>query len=299
MSRDLNVDQIKKLWVLDLIIQSGSLKKAALQAKVSPSAVSQTLTALEKSVGKPLLVRDKGEVTPTQEALSILKVVRPAFEAFERLKDLSQVDAPKMTWLNFGTYESIAVDILPGLIHRLRTVLPHLRLGLKVSRTSNLLTMVRKGELCSALIAEVDDLSRFYVKPVYEDRLGFFVSKKYPIAQMGWKAAKEYGIGSLSPSKDGLPRYFMKFLKQTGEIKPSIHCDSFETLRCAAAAGVLVSVLPLRVAQRHDDLVEIFPSGSKNKEEGKHQIMVVSMANCDVEEIDFLAAETSKLLNKH
>src|SRR5258708_2656717 len=82
MTRDLNVDQIKKLWVLDLIIQSGSLRKAALQAKVSPSAISQTLSALERSFGKPLLVRNKGEVTPTQDALSILNVVRPAFDAF-------------------------------------------------------------------------------------------------------------------------------------------------------------------------------------------------------------------------
>ena len=102
MAHDLNVDQIKKLWVLNLIIQAGSLKKAALQAKVSPSAISQTVTSLERSVGKPLLVRNKGNITPTQDALSILEVVRPAFEAFNKLKELSDVVAPKMSWLNFG-----------------------------------------------------------------------------------------------------------------------------------------------------------------------------------------------------
>ena len=299
MTRDLNVDQIKKLWILDLIIQSGSLRKAALQAKVSPSAISQTLSSLEKSVGRPLLTRNKGEVTATQDALSILEVVRPAFEAFEKLKNLGQVQAPQMSWLNFGAYESIAVDILPGLIHRLRTTMPHLRLGLRISRTQNLLTMIRKGELCSALITEVDDLDRFYAKEVYVDRLGFFVSRRHPIAQMGWKAAKEFGVGSLSPSKDGLPRYFTRFLKQLGTIRPSVQSDSFETLRCAASAGILVSVLPHRVAHRHDDLLEIFPEGSKNKEQGIHRTLVVSQANCDIEEVDFLADETRRLLNKN
>jgi DNA-binding transcriptional LysR family regulator len=48
MKNDLNVDQVRKLWILDLIIQSGSLKGAAARAKISPSAVSQSLTALEK-----------------------------------------------------------------------------------------------------------------------------------------------------------------------------------------------------------------------------------------------------------
>jgi len=299
MSRDLNVDQIKNLWVLDLIIQTGSLRKAALQAKVSPSAISQTLSSLETSVGKPLLVRNKGEVVPTQDALSILEVVRPAFAVFERLKDLSSVQAPQMSWLSFGTYESIAVDILPGLIHRLKSTLPHLRLSVRVSRTANLLTMIRKGELCSALITEVDDLDRFYAKAVYEDQLGFFVSAKHPIAKMGWGAAKEYGVGSLAPGKDGLPRYFNRFIKQLGSLKPSVQSDSFETLRSAAAAGVIVSVLPKRVAHRNDDLIEIFPEGSKNNEVGKHRILVVSQSNCDTDEVDFLAIEAARLLNRN
>jgi DNA-binding transcriptional LysR family regulator len=160
MANEFNVDQIKKLWVLDLIIRCGSLKKAALQAKVSPSAVSQSLSSLEQAVGKPLVVRERGTVTPTPEAMRILGVVRPAFDAFARLRQ--EGPAPKISWLNFGTYESLAVEVLPGLIRSLREKLPHLRLGLRVSRTSSLLTMLRKGELCSVLAPELEELSRFF-----------------------------------------------------------------------------------------------------------------------------------------
>ncbi len=299
MNRDLNVDQIKKLWVLDLIIQSGSLKKAALQAKVSPSAISQSLSSLEESVGKPLLVRDRGAITPTQEALSILEVVRPAFEAFDRLRDLNHAPVPKLTWLNFGTYESIAIDILPGLIHSLRKKMPHLRLGLRISRTSNLLTMVRKGELCSALITEIDDLGRFYVKDVAEDRLGLYVSSRLPIAQEGWGAIEKFGIGSLAPGKDGFPRYFAKFMKQLDSVRPFILSDSFETLRAAATAGSLVAVLPHRVAMRDDNLLEITPPKSKAfKETGKHKICIISQSSCDPAETDFLAIEAGALLSR-
>ena len=127
MSRDLNVDQIKKLWILDLVIQFGSLKKASLKAKVSPSAISQTLTLLEQSFGKPLLIRERGSVLPTQDAVAILDVVRPALEAFDRLRDLNAAPVPKISWMNFGTYESIAIDLLPGLIHSLRQKLPNLK----------------------------------------------------------------------------------------------------------------------------------------------------------------------------
>jgi DNA-binding transcriptional LysR family regulator len=300
MGRDINVDQIKKLWILDLVIRLGSLKKASLQAKVSPSAISQTLTSLEHFFGKSLLVREKGFVTPTQEAISILEVVRPAFEAFDRLRNLNgTTPIPKIRWVNFGTYESIAIDFLPGFIHSLRQKLPTLRLGLKISRTSNLLAMVRKGDLCSALITEVDGLDRFYVQQVTEDRLGLYVSKKHAIVADGWSAIEQFGYGSLTPGKDGLPRYFTKFLRQHGLTKPSILSDSFETLRAAAAAGVIVAVLPNRVAKRHDDLLELVPSGSSSearKEIGRHKILFVSQHNCDRVEADFIASEAKRLL---
>lgn len=295
MRAELNVDQIKKLWILDLIIQSGSLKGAAARAKVSPSAISQTLTSLEKNVGKPLIVRDRGSIAATEEALSILQVVRPAFDVFERLNNLGSQPVPQLAWLNFGTYESIAVSILPGLIHRLREKLPLLKLNVHISRTSQLINMVRKGELCSALITEVDDLDRLRIQQVANENLGFFVAKRH--AGLGWAAIKKLGFGSLAPGKQGHPRYYSKFLKQTAE-KPKILSDSFEALRCASAAGAIASILPSRVAYRSDDLVEIFPENKQPKVRlGMHKILLVSPSNCDPEEADFLAAETSALLS--
>lgn len=297
MSRDLNVDQIKKLWLLDLIIRAGSLRKAALHAKISASAVSQSLSSLEHSVGKPLLIRNRGTVTPTQTALDILKVVRPAFDAFDRLRELNRAPLPQMTWLNFGTYESIAIDILPGLLQSVVEKMPHLKLSLRVSRTANLLTMVRKGELCSALVTEVDELDRFRTTEVARDRLGLFVAKNHPVAVTGWRALDEIGFGSLAPGRGGLPRYFAKYMRQLEPRRPVVLSDSFETLRACASAGNLVAVLPRRVAMRSGDLSEIVPPRTKVfKETGEHKIYVVSLANCDPAETDFLAAESRRLL---
>lgn len=293
MKNDLNVDQIKKLWILDLIIQAGSLKGAAARAKISPSAVSQSLTSLEKNVGRPLVIRDKGTVIPTKEALSILDVVRPAFDAFERLNTLGSQPVPQIAWLNFGTYESLAVDILPGFIHRLREKLPKMKLGLRIGRTAQLLTMVRKGELCSAIVTEVDDLERFYSVEIADDRLGVYVSAHHPIARLGWSACERFGLGSLAPGKDGLPRYFMKFMKRLGDRRPTILSESFETLRASTASGAIAAVLPQRVAMRNNDLLEVTPPG---KDDGRHRIYVVSQPNCDTEEANFLASEARALL---
>lgn len=299
--KDLNVDQIKKLWILDLIIQTGSLKQASLKAKVTPSAISQSLSGLEQSLGRPLIIRERGIVRATPEAEALLQKVRPAFEIFDQLRDLHQSPLPKMTWLNFGTYESIALEILPGLLKSLRLKMPQLRLSLRISRTASLLSMVRKGELCSALIAEVDDLDRFFVKDVAKDRLGLYVAKHSPFVAKGeFEAIEKLGIGSLAPGKEGLPRYFGRFLKQFNNFKPILLSDSFEIIRGATATGAIVGVLPHRVAMRSDDLMELKEDGvKKRKETGQHRICVVSQANCDPEETNFIAREASQLLRMH
>lgn len=128
---------------------------------------------------------------------------------------------------------------------------------------------------------------------------GLYVSKKHAIADYGWSAIEKVGFGSLAPGKDGLPRYFTKFLRQYDLTKPSILSDSFETLPAAAVAGSVVAVLPNRVAKRLDDLLELAPGGSTvkaPKETGQHKIYVVSQTNCDREEADFVAEEAKRLL---
>ncbi len=135
------------------------------------------------------------------------------------------------------------------------------------------------------------------MKEVYKDRLGLYVSPKHPIAQLGWQALEKFGFGSLSPSKDGLPRYYTKFLKQLGTLKPFILSESFETLRASAVAGSIVSILPHRVATRSNDLFELIPP-KVFKDIGEHRLLVVSQLSCDKEETNFLAEEASRLLNK-
>lgn len=296
MNRDLQVDQIKKLWTLDLIVSTGSLKRAALKARVSPSAVSQTLASLERIYGKPLIIRNRGSVTPTEDALHLLRAVRPAFEIFERLKDGSAPKPPALAWLNFGAVESVAIDILPGLLHRLRVQLPRLRLCLKISRVSQLLTMVRKGELCSALITETDQIDRFYVKEAGRDRLGVYISGRNSSSLRGWEAVERSGLGVLAAGREGHPSYMARFLRQIGSPSPTVTSDSYETLAAACTAGSIAAVLPTRVAARSSGLVEITPVSIQEKDRGVHRICVVSLANCDPEETDFLAHEIKTLL---
>ena len=80
-----SVLHLKKIWVLKFIVEAGSLKKAAQMTKVSPSAVSQTLSALEKIYKKPLIERKNNTIKPTKDALELLECAAPVFSSLEKL----------------------------------------------------------------------------------------------------------------------------------------------------------------------------------------------------------------------
>jgi DNA-binding transcriptional LysR family regulator len=294
------IEHVKKLWILEKVVESGSLREAALRARVTPPAISQALAAMEKAVGRPLVIRKDGRVEPTDLARELVRTARPALQTLENISSLASARVPNISWMSLGAYESLSVSLLPGLIATLRAKLPSTKLTIRTGRSAQLANMVRKGELCAALVTEMDSPGRLNRVEVGKDRLGFFVSASASGSVPTFQEMLEHmPLGTIAPGADGYPVYFQKFLRKTlgDRCKPTVLCDSFETLRSAAVAGTLAAVLPARVALRAPgELVEVPPPLEGAPDLGAHSIWLVSLENCDPDEVAFLERELRELL---
>lgn len=238
------IDQLRKLWILDLVVRNGGFQKAALQAKVTRSAISQSISQLEKVHGRSLLVRERGSVRATPYCLDVLAKARPVLDSLSHLEPTRQ-PIPAMAWIDLGAFESLAIEIMPRLIKTLEKKCPGIRITVKVGRSGKLATMVRKGELCMAILIENDLLSGLTVIPVGEDRLGLFVSSSLPKEFHSLKALEKLPLGALSVGPDGVPIYFAKFIKALNlQKKVSFSSDSLEALLAATSHGSIVAILP-------------------------------------------------------
>lgn len=281
-------DEIRKVMIAKTIVESGSIQKAARVLKVTPSAVSQSLSSLEKKIGQALFVREKGALRPTSECLQLLERAEPAFRAMDQI--FVESKALQIDYLDLGAYESIAHSVLPSFVRKIRQKHPQVKLNLLVSRTAELIKKVRKGELCTALVVETDGMDSLKQYEVAREELGIFISRDLAHIKDDWEAILRLGFGFLSVAADGIPPYLKRFLRQLGARPPvTITSDSFEVLRRAAAAGVAAALLPKRVAARHDDLVEVTHfRGEPKSEKGEHRILLVTFDRCDVEEAEYL-----------
>lgn len=285
-------DDIRKIMIVKVIVESGSMQKAAKEIKVTPSAISQSLSSLEKSLGTPLFLRDQGRLVATDACTKLLEKAGPALLALDSLFE-QKPEKVRIDYLDLGAYESLAHSVLADFVRQLRSEHPQVKFNMVVSRTSELLKKLRTGELCTALVAETEGMDRLKLEEVAKDEMGLFLAKNLGHLAEDWEAIRALGFGLISTSSDGVPTYLRKFLKQLGSNpKVTLTSDSYEVLRRAAVNGLAVAVLPLRVGQRNQhDLVEIKKfNGVERKIFGEHKIYLASMDRCDEKESAYLAA---------
>ncbi len=70
---------LKCLLTFSAVMETGSFARAADQLNVTPSAVSHQIRALEDILGKPLFVRAKRTVLPTEDALAYAAALGESF----------------------------------------------------------------------------------------------------------------------------------------------------------------------------------------------------------------------------
>lgn len=82
--RNLNYNHLLYFYTT---VNSGSLKSAAENLKLSPSTVSEQIAELEEYFGKTLLRRQKGKLALTEHGHTAYQYARTIFTAGERLKE--------------------------------------------------------------------------------------------------------------------------------------------------------------------------------------------------------------------
>lgn len=139
------------------ISELGSFSKAAEHMRLTPSAVSQQMHALEQEVGVPLFDRTTRPPRPNTAGMQMLDAAR---ELVRRADDaISTITGRKVVGtLAIGSVRTSALSLLPRAIVRLRDRNPDLRIKLRVGQSDALLQDVAAGRLDAAMVAENRDL---------------------------------------------------------------------------------------------------------------------------------------------
>lgn len=147
---------VQRLRVLRAVAEHGSFNRAAAALRLTPSAVSQHMAALERSLGTHVVARSTRGVTLTPAGRIMVGAAESVAAELEHARQrVAQLDTgrPQVT---VATFTSGGRLLLPAALARLTAVHPRTVLHVREGEPEHTLPLVRQGTADLALAYHFD-----------------------------------------------------------------------------------------------------------------------------------------------
>ncbi len=240
---------VRRMRLLREVAERGTITAAAEALAYTPSAVSQQIAVLEKSVGMPLLERQGRNVVLTDAGRVLVDHTGPVLEALERAAvALTATGAEVAGTVRLGVFESAVPTIVVPVIEQLAVRYPDIEIQLIQSDDVVDFRALRLGELDVALAqryahVQIDqrpdirftDLFTEGMYLVVPDGCDVDVTDTEGLAELAWIAEGEHPCGLAT----------VGFCRNVG-FEPTVryHIEDFASMLRIVAAGLAATVLP-------------------------------------------------------
>lgn len=139
---------LARLRVLHTVAGHGTLAAAAQALHLTPSAISQQMSKLEREAGFRLVERQGRRLRLTEEGLALAKHARRILAAVEAAEsDLDERRGQVLGTISVGAFPTAARGLLPGVLVCCAARFPDLRVRLREIEPYPALTRVADGDL--------------------------------------------------------------------------------------------------------------------------------------------------------
>ncbi|WP_214323888.1 LysR family transcriptional regulator [Nonomuraea sediminis] len=245
--------EVQRLRVLRAVAEHGSFNQAATALHLTPSAVSQHVAALERSLGAQVVARSTRGVTLTQAGRIMVGAAESVAAELEHAKQ--QVDrlGTGRTQLTVATFSSGGRLLLPGALARLTAAHPDTVLHVREGEPEDSLPLVRQGAVDLALAYHFDgplpgqlgQNSGMRWTALMEDPLHVVLPERHRLADrdaldIADLAAEPWVLGCLKTEA-----YLRRYAERAG-FDPEVRGTTTDYFfaRSLVAAGMGISLIP-------------------------------------------------------
>lgn len=179
------VVDLNLLVALDVLLAEGSVARAARRLRLSPSAMSRTLTRLRETTGDPLLVRSGRALVPTPRALELRERVGSLVkDGREVLTPQKHFDLKRLVrTFTFRTSDGFVENVGPAILARVRSEAPGVRLRF-VQKADKESASLREGVAdIETGVVESETPPDLRTQALFRDRLVGAVRKGHPLSK--------------------------------------------------------------------------------------------------------------------
>ncbi|CAG9208821.1 LysR family transcriptional regulator [Paraburkholderia sabiae] len=133
-----------------LVVDTGSMAEAARRVGVTPAAIAQQMSALERELGVTLFVRSGRTVTPTEAGHRIIERARGLVADFADLK-AHALEGEAAGELRIGTITTALLSLLPDVLANFARGFPRAKVLIRAGTSMELYETLHRGDLDVAI----------------------------------------------------------------------------------------------------------------------------------------------------
>jgi DNA-binding transcriptional LysR family regulator len=234
---------IRYLESLISVAELGSIAAAARAQNLTPAAVGQRITILEKHFSTALLNRNTHKALPTEACLNLLPKARQIVSEFQRMS--AEVETSGLTGkFHLGAISTALTGILPGTIRQLAEAAPKLVLQIKPGTSNSLFSDLAERRIDAAIIALPPyALPRSFAVEVLRNEPLVLLSRNAQGDSARARLEQNPYICYDAQSWGGLKAF--QYLKDSKiRIEPFYELDALEAIEKLVLQGMGVSLVP-------------------------------------------------------
>jgi len=246
----MSTPDLNLLVTLDVLLQEGSVARAARRLRLSPSAMSRALARLRETTGDPLLVRAGRGLVPTPRALELRERVSQLVQDGEAvLRPAEQIQLQQLVrTFTLRTSDGFVENFGPALLARVGQEAPGVRLCF-VQKTNKDSAPLREGsvDLETGVVGNATG-PEVRVQALFRDRFVGVVRTGHALSQGEINVSRYLAGRHVSVSRRGLAK---------GPIDEALHTlgwereivtivGGFSTALALARASDLIASVPER-----------------------------------------------------
>lgn len=245
-----------RLRVLHQVSLHGSFSRAAAALRLTPSAVSQQVAALERGVGAAVVIRTPRGVTLTEAGRLLVEAAETVTAELTATRQRIDRLTSGRTPLRIATFGSGGRALLPAALTRLLAVHPELELTVLEREPEDSLPLVRDGSADLALTYTLDEprpltpgeQRRLIWAPLADDPMYAVLPRAHPLAgrarlDLSELAGERWVLGCLKTES-----HLRRYAARVGvDLDVAAATTDYFFAQALVRAGVGVSLIP-RVA---------------------------------------------------
>jgi len=230
------------------LVETKSLSRAARLNRVTQSAVSQQLRALENRYGRKLVDRaPRVGAHPTDAGALLYAEAKPLLERFAVLEQRLREQPNRLSGtVRVAAVYSVGLHTLPPALKKSLSVNPDVRVRLEYRRTDQVYDACMDGEVDFGIVALPRHRRDLVVVPLGEEELCLVVAPDHPLASKRTVALRELDALPFVAFERDIPtrRFVDQALRGRAKVAYVMELDNIETIKRCVEAGIGVSVLP-------------------------------------------------------